>query len=120
MKRPLPEDPVRRNVLIRLRKAAREHNAPIWRRVFELLNLPRRRRIAVNVSKINRCTEEGDTVVVPGKVLGAGFLDHPVTVAAYAFSEKAKKKIEEANGRCLSILELLEENPKGSGVKIIV
>jgi large subunit ribosomal protein L18e len=113
------------NILIRmtirkLRSAAHKNRAPIWRYVAELLDRPRRLRIVVNVSKINRHTKPGDTVVVPGKVLGAGRIDHPVTVAAIAFSEEAARKIVEAGGRVIHILKLLEENPRGSGVKIII
>jgi large subunit ribosomal protein L18e len=58
-------------------------------------------------------------VVVPGKVLGAGNLDHPVSVAAFSFSAEAKSKISKAKGKCLSISELIEDNPKGSNVKIM-
>ncbi len=113
------------NILIRrtirmLRKYARMYKAPIWRYVAELLERPRRLRIVVNVSKINRYTEQGDTVVVPGKVLGAGNIDHPVTVAAIGFSKQAAEKIRRAGGRVIHILQLLQENPRGSRVKIII
>ncbi len=83
------------------------------------LSRSRRRRIAVNVSRLNRYTKEGETAVVPGKVLGAGKIDHPLHVAAFAFSEQARLKILKAKGKCLSILELVERNPKGTNVKII-
>jgi len=79
----------------------------------------RRKRVAVNISRINRYTLKNETVAVPGKVLGAGELDHPVTVAAFAFSETAKQKIRKARGKCLSLVELVKKNPKGSKVKII-
>jgi len=106
--------------LIRLlRKAARENRANIWRAVAEHLSKPRSRRRAVNVSRINRYTKEGDEVVVPGKVLGAGLITHPVKVAALAFSDQARQKIIKAKGKCLSIPELIKLNPKGSNVKII-
>jgi large subunit ribosomal protein L18e len=71
------------------------------------------------VSKINRYTEPNDYVIVPGKVLGAGELDHPVTVAAFSFSKTAIDKITRAGGRVISIFKLLEERPTGSNVKII-
>jgi len=58
-------------------------------------------------------------VVVPGKVLGAGEINHPVIVAAFSFSEKAKEKIKAAKGKCLSFIDLIKKNPKGSNVKII-
>jgi len=103
-----------------LKKKAREHKARIWRYVAELLEKPKRLRPQVNISKINRYTQPGDIVVVPGKVLGAGILKHKVHVAAFSFSETAKKKILDAGGRVMNIEELVNENPKGSNVKIIV
>jgi len=118
MKRTGPTNIHMRLLISRLRKAAREHDAPIWRRVAELLERPRRKRVAVNISRINRYTTDGDVVVVPGKVLSSGQLTHKVTVAAWAFSEKAREKIERV-GRAISIEQLLEEVPNGSGVKII-
>jgi large subunit ribosomal protein L18e len=94
--------------------------SPFWRRVYELLDVPARKRHAVNVSKINRYAEDGDVVVVPGKVLGAGELNKKVTVAAFSFSYTALEKIEGAGGKAIHILELVKENPKGKGLKIII
>ncbi|MBS7659272.1 MAG: 50S ribosomal protein L18e [Candidatus Bathyarchaeia archaeon] len=102
-----------------LRKKSRENKAKIWRAIAEDLAKPRRRRIVVNISRLNRYTNENDVVVVPGKVLGAGEIDHPIMVAAFSFSKKAREKIERASGKCLTIMELVENNPKGSNVKII-
>lgn len=98
---------------------ARRFNANIWASVAEELEKPSRRLRVVNVSKINRYTEPNDYVIVPGKVLGAGELDHPVTVAAFSFSKTAIDKITRAGGRVISIFKLLEERPTGSNVKII-
>ena len=71
------------------------------------------------MSRINRNTKRGETIVVPGKVLGAGRIDHPVKVAAFTFSDQARSKIWNAKGNCLSILELIKENPDGTNVKVI-
>lgn len=103
-----------------LRKKSRENNAPIWRYLAELINRPKRRRIAVNISKVNRYTREGDWVVVPGKLLGAGQLNHKVNIAALKYSEKAYRKLRESGSIIMSIRELVEKNPKGTRVKIIV
>ena len=119
MKRTGPTNVHLRRLIHYLKKKSREHRAPIWRRVAELLERPTRIRPEVNLSKINRYTEEGDQVVVPGKVLGGGLLDHRVSVAAYAFSRTAVEKIRKAGGEVLTIPQLVEKNPKGSGVKII-
>ncbi|MCW4044175.1 MAG: 50S ribosomal protein L18e [Candidatus Bathyarchaeota archaeon] len=102
-----------------LKKQARETQANIWLDVAEHLAKPSRQRTAVNLSRINRHTEKREVIVVPGKVLGAGSLNHPVTVAAFGASEKAKQKLASAKANFLSIPELVKENPKGSNVKII-
>jgi len=95
------------------------NRAAIWKDVAERLAKPRRLYAEVNLSKIQRYAREGETILVPGKVLGSGEIDKKVAVAALSFSEKAKSKIEASGGKCLTILELLRENPKGSNVRII-
>ncbi|MBU7043101.1 MAG: 50S ribosomal protein L18e [Theionarchaea archaeon] len=91
---------------------------PLWIALSKRLSKPTRRTAEVNLSRIARYTQKGDTVVVPGKVLGAGILNHSVTVAAFAFSQSAREKIDVV-GRTLTIPQLMEENPKGTGVKIM-
>lgn len=102
-----------------LKKQSRENKVKIWKDVAERLAKPRRKCVAVNVSRLNRYTEKKETIVVSGKLVGAGKIDHPITVAAFSFSEKAKEKIKAARGRTLSLLQLVKKNPKGSNVKII-
>ncbi len=114
-----PTDPNVRKLSVFLRKKGNAEDAPIWKDLSERLMKRRRARPAVNLSKISRYTKEGDIVVVPGKVLAAGELTHKVKIAALAFSETAKEKILAAKGEIMSIEELAEKNPKGSGVKII-
>lgn len=106
--------------LIRLlKKKGRENEAAIWRDIAERLSKPRQRRASVNLSQLNRYTSEGEQVIVAGKVLGAGLMDHPVTVAAFTFSDQAREKILRARGKCLSIPDLVELNPKGTRVTIL-
>ncbi len=105
--------------ILLLRYAHKKTGARIRRAVADELERPRRNMRAVNVSRINRYTKPGDVVVVPGKVLGMGTLDHPVTVAAFKFSKRAKEIIEKAGGEAITIKELIRRNPKGSNVKII-
>ena len=102
-----------------LRKKSRENQTELWRYLAECLSASKRSRIAVNISRLNRYTKEGDTVAVPGKVLGAGKADHPMIVAAFAFSDQAQSKIRKAKGNCLSIRELMEKNPEGTNVKVM-
>ena len=102
-----------------LRKESREKQAAIWLDVADQLAKTRSARAAVNLGKINRNTQKADVVVVPGKILASGAMDHPVTVASFEASDKAKAKLEAAKAKYISIAELLEKNPKGSNVKII-
>ncbi|MBU89478.1 MAG: 50S ribosomal protein L18e, partial [Euryarchaeota archaeon] len=39
--------------------------------------------------------------------------------AAYSVSSGARSKIEDAGGRVITIRELMNENPEGSGVRIL-
>lgn len=101
-----------------MRQEGYTHDVPLWIAVSKRLSRPTRRTTEINLSRINRYTKEGDTVIVPGKVLGAGVLDHKVTVAAFAFSQSARERID-AVGKTLSIEELLKKNPKGTGIKLM-
>jgi len=119
MKRTGPTNIHLRLTISYLRKKSRENKTRIWKRVAEMLSAPTRQRIVVNVSRINRHTTEGDIVVVPGKVLGAGTIDHKVIVGAWKFSKSAKEKIEKAGGKALTLVELVNMYPKGSNIKIL-
>jgi large subunit ribosomal protein L18e len=90
----------------------------IWRRISKKLSSSRKSRISPNLYRINKKTKENDVVVIPGKVLGIGDLNHKITIACLDYSKSAKQKIEASGSKLLSIEELLEQNPKGSGVKI--
>ena len=39
-------------------------------------------------------------------------------LTAFSFSELGKSKITEAKGKCLQIADLIDKNPKGTGVRI--
>jgi len=99
--------------------ASAKNEAKVWKDIAERIAKPRRLYAEVNVSKIERYAKDNETIIVPGKVLGSGKINKKVTVAALSFSESAKRKIENAGGKCLTIMQLLEENPKGSGVRIM-
>ena len=102
-----------------LRKKSNDAEANLWNTIAEKLGVPKHRRVSINISHMNRYSSNGETVIVPGKVLGAGDLDHKISVAAFSFSKRAKEKIEHAGGECLTIQTLVNRNPKGTGVKII-
>lgn len=102
-----------------LKDVSRTNEAPVWRDIALRLEGPMRNWAEVNVGKLNRFAGENETVVVPGKLLGAGEIGKKVTVAAFRASGQAKEKIEKAGGRSMSIEELVAANPKGSKVRIM-
>ena len=73
----------------------------------------------VNLSRINRYTEDNEIIVVPGKVLGTGDIDHKVSIAAFSFSGQAKEKLEKVGAKIIPLLELSKQKPDGRNIKII-
>ncbi|PIN74252.1 50S ribosomal protein L18e [Candidatus Woesearchaeota archaeon CG10_big_fil_rev_8_21_14_0_10_45_16] len=104
-------------LLTQLEEKAREN--AFWKRIHKDLNKPSRQRRSVNMYKIDQQARDGETIVVPGKVLSLGSLSKKIDVAAFQFSADAKRKIEEAKGQALSIQELLQKNPEGKKVRIV-
>jgi large subunit ribosomal protein L18e len=103
-----------------LKDHGRSTGSPIWRDTASRLESSRKNWAQPNLSHISRYSTKKETVLVPGKVLGSGEITAGQTVAAFSFSEGAKSKIEESGGRTLSIRELMDENPSGKGVRILV
>lgn len=102
-----------------LKQKAYKEETALWKDVALRLERSTRRQAEVNISQINQHTSPEELVLVPGKVLGTGTLNHKVQVAALHFSQRAQKKIHKAGGKCLEISQIMEENPKGSRIRII-
>ncbi|TFF98584.1 MAG: 50S ribosomal protein L18e [Promethearchaeota archaeon] len=90
----------------------------IWKKISRKLSGPRRNQVEANLYRINKKTKNNDVIVVPGKILGLGELNHKLTIACLTFSKSAKKKIEASGSKLISIEELLEQNPKGENIKV--
>lgn len=114
-----PTNPILQNLIQELKRRSREQSINLWNRLANDLEKPTRQRRVVNLSSISRYTKENEIVVVPGKVLGAGNLEHKVTISAFQFSNGAKEKIQKAGAKMITLLELSKENPTGKGIKII-
>ena len=118
MKRTGPTNSQTRELVQQLHILASSQNAKIWKRIADDLEKPTRRRRIVNLSKLAKCTKENDNVIIPGKVLASGDINHKLTIGALQFSKHAKEKLEK-NSICLSLKELITQNPKGKNLKII-
>jgi len=101
-----------------LKELSKQEKSAIWGRLADDLAKPSRIRRVVNLSRINYNTANDETIVVPGKVLASGDLSHKVTVAAFKFSKSALEKISKAQGKALSLQDLMKEK-KLNKVRII-
>ena len=108
-----------KNLLISAGIPPEARKSLFWKRVLELLSASSRKKKGVNVSRIAAYAKEGATVIVPDKVLGAGSLKAKITVAAVSFSAGAKKAIEVAGGKAISIVEAAKKSATGKDHIII-
>ena len=113
------ENPLLHRTLIELHKAARKHEVPLWAAVADELLRPRHQRPPLNVGHLERLAVPKETVVIPGKLLAAGRLTKPLTVAAFHYSEEARAKIHAVGGTTMSIHELVHARPEGTGVRLL-
>ncbi len=90
-----------------------------WMPIAELLSGPTRKRINVNLDKIEKESKEGDTIVVPGKVLSKGNITKKLKIVALSFSKASEEKLKKSNCEIVSVEEEIEKNPEAKGVKII-
>ncbi|NMJ86867.1 MAG: 50S ribosomal protein L18e [Thaumarchaeota archaeon] len=111
-------NPVLNEAIWNFKSAYKKTKAPIWLKLQKMMERTGSKR-GVNLSKLSRFTEEGDMVIVPGKILGAGTMDHKITICAFSLSQSAAKKIIESGSEIFSIKTFVEKFPKGSKVKIV-
>lgn len=90
-----------------------------WAVVANMLSIPRRKKFEKNLDEINRETKEGDTVVVPGKVLGKGNLDKKIKICAFAFSAEAVRKLKDKKCEIEYLGAEINKNPKYEGVRVL-
>lgn len=102
-----------------LTELSRNNSSDLWRDVAKRINGGRRRYASLNLGKIDRHSNEGDVLVVPGTILGAGNITKKMTLASLHISRKALEKVQAAGCTYKSISELSEENPKGTNIRIM-
>ena len=106
--------------LISLIQKLRITGKPLWGKVAYELAKPRRMRVEINLNKLDAYAKDNETILVPGKVLGSGQIAKKATVAAFSFSESAKKLINDAGGKTLTIEDLFSTNPEGKNILILI
>jgi len=102
-----------------LKDKSRSTGAAIWRDVALRLETSRSNWAEPNLSRLSRTAADDETILVPGKLLGSGDVSGSPNVAAYSVSASARSKIEAAGGRVMTIRDLMDDNPNGTGVRIL-
>ena len=102
------------NLIKEIKETAYKENSNFWKKIAKELEKPTKKQREANISKLDKHTKDNELVIVPGKVLGDGELNHELRVAALKFSESAKRKL-----KTMTIRQLLKENPKGKNIRII-
>ena len=105
-----PSDPNLKTLINEMRKV-KEYKA-----LARALAAPRRKKLAVNLSELDRKAAKGENIAVPYKVLSEGELTKPLHIYAWRFSKEAEKKIHAAGGKARPISDVLAEKVK---VKVI-
>jgi len=81
------------------------------------LSGPNRMQIKINVGEFDKL--KGKNILVVGKVLGEGGIEHKFSVSALGFSEQAREKLKKAGCEVKTIKEEIETNPELNNVEII-
>jgi large subunit ribosomal protein L18e len=97
--------------------AAKKNNS--WKEVAHLISYPRRLQISKNLDEIDRGSKEGDTIIIPGKVLGNGNVNKKIRIAALKFSKQAVEKLKSRKCEMVSIKDEIKINAKAQGIKIL-
>lgn len=87
--------------------------------VAKLLARPVKKTISLNLSELDRLVKDGESVLVPGKVLSSGDLTKKVKIVAWSASEKAKEKIKESKSEFVSVAEEMKKNAELKGLRVI-
>lgn len=90
-----------------------------WIETANELSKPRRLFNNMNLETINSLVKEGESVIVPGKVLSKGDINKKIKIIALNFSEKAKQKISNNKGEINYIIEEIKKNPNANGLRLL-
>ena len=90
-----------------------------WSHIAKIISSSTRKQSAINLFEINAHTKEGDTVVIPGKVLSKGELTKKIRLCALGISEVAREKLKKTKTEYATILEEIKKNPRAEGIKVI-
>src|SRR3989338_3798779 len=115
-----PTSEMTREIIVDLEKEGKKSGKAVWLKISERLSASSRRRAQVNVYSLSELAKKnpGKILVVPGKVLSKGNAEGKIEVACFACSEKARKAMEGAKGKVMTLKELIA--PKTAPGKMVI
>jgi large subunit ribosomal protein L18e len=93
--------------------------SPAWFKFAKLFSQSTRKHSAVNLGKIDTQTSMGDTIIVPGRVLGVGEITKKVRICSFGISKEARENLKKTRSEWIHVLDEIKKNPKAEGIKVI-
>ena len=90
-----------------------------WNDVASVLSGSKKNRLNLNLEDIDKESKDGETIIVPGKVLSQGELNKKLKIVALSFSEKAKEKLLKSKIETSIMLDEIKKNPEAKGIKVL-
>jgi large subunit ribosomal protein L18e len=101
-------NPELKELILKLKKKKEKE----WLYLAYLLARAKRKNKGISINKINKFSKANDTVIVPGKVLSQGTMNHKITIAAFSFSKEAAEKLKKAGCEVKTIMALANKKVK--------
>ena len=106
------------NVHLKLLIASLRKKSEFWNEVSDKLSVPARKRVTVNLGSLNEYAD-GETVVIPGKLVAGGQLTKKLNIACWRFSEAVLGKVKQSGSKLVSLHDLSAKDEKGNKLRII-
>jgi len=90
-----------------------------WLPIAKIVASSTRNYSSLNLEEINKNSIAGETIVIPGKVLGTGEITKKIKLVAISFSEAALKNLKNSKTEYSTLNEEIKRNPEAKGVKIL-
>ena len=90
-----------------------------WMPIAKILSGPVSNYSKINLFQIEKNTNSGDIVIIPGKVLSQGQLTKKIKICALSISEQAREKIKDSKSEFSLLLKEIKDNPKAEAINLI-
>ena len=91
-----------------------------WKKIANIISSPRRKRIVLNLREIDEISKNGESLLIPGKVLSEGDISKKVRIIAMKFSKSAEEKLLKSKTEFSYISEEIKKNPGAKGLRILM